>query len=245
VSGRSRLDAALVARGLVASRARGRDLIKRGLVRVNGAVAAKAGAAVGADADITIIGEEAGHVSRAAAKLTAALDAFGFDPGGRVALDIGASTGGFTQVLLAHGARRVYAVDVGQAQLHASLAGDPRVINLERRDARDLTSAEVPAPVGAITVDVSFISLRLVLPHVLRFAAPDAWLVALVKPQFEAGRAHVGKSGIVTDARVRDEAVESIRGLLAGQGWRPLAPIPSPLRGQGGNQEYLIGARHG
>jgi len=245
VSGTSRLDVALVARGLVAIRARARDIIKRGLVHVDGAPVTKAGKEVPADAALTITGDDAAYVSRGAMKLIAALDAFGFDPGGRVTLDVGASTGGFTQVLLARGARRVYAVDVGRAQLHEKLAADARVVSLEQRDARGLTPDDVPEPVGAITVDVSFISLRLVLPHVMRFAAPDAWLVALVKPQFEVGRAHVGKSGIVTDAGARDQAVESIRGLLADHGWQPRALIASPLRGQSGNQEFLLGARHG
>lgn len=245
VADTSRLDIALVARDLVGTRARARDLIKRGLVRVDGAVVSKAGVLIGDDAEITITGDEAAYVSRAALKLNAALDAFGFDPGGRVALDVGASTGGFTQVLLERGATRVYAVDVGRGQLQESLAADPRVISLEQRDARKLTRADVPEPVRAITVDVSFISLRLVLPHAMAFAAPDAWLVALIKPQFEVGRGHVGKGGIVTDAAARDRAIETIRQLVADQGWQPRAPIPSPLRGQGGNQEYLLGARHG
>ena len=214
-------------------------------MRVDGAVVSKAGALVGDDAEITITGDEAAYVSRAGLKLVAALDAFGFDPTGRVALDVGASTGGFTQVLLARGASRVYAVDVGRAQLHESLAADPRVVRLEQRDARSLSPADVPEPVRAITVDVSFISLRLVLPDVLIFGARDAWLVALIKPQFEVGRAHVGKGGVVTDAAARDQAVETIRQLVAEQGWRTLAPIPSPLRGQSGNQEYLLGAWHG
>ena len=214
-------------------------------MRVDGAVVSKAGALVGHDAEITITGDESAYVSRAALKLVAALDAFGFDPAGRVALDVGASTGGFTQVLLARGASRVYAVDVGRAQLHESLAADPRVVRLEQRDARSLSPDDVPEPVGAITVDVSFISLRLVLPDVLIFGARDAWLVALIKPQFEVGRAHVGKGGVVTDAAAREQAVETVRQLVAEQGWRTLAPIPSPLRGQSGNQEYLLGAWHG
>jgi 23S rRNA (cytidine1920-2'-O)/16S rRNA (cytidine1409-2'-O)-methyltransferase len=162
-----------------------------------------------------------------------------------VALDVGASTGGFTQVLLARGASRVYAVDVGRAQLHESLAADPRVVRLEQRDARSLSPDDVPERVGAITIDVSFISLRLVLPDVLIFGARDAWLVALIKPQFEVGRAHVGKGGVVTDAAAREQAVETVRQLVAEQGWRTLAPIPSPLRGQSGNEEYLLGAWHG
>lgn len=241
----SRLDVALVARRLVSSRARSRDLIKRGLVRVDGAVVTKAGAPVSADTHVEITGDDAHYVSRAALKLVAALDAFGLDPSGRVALDVGASTGGFCQVLLGHGALRVYAVDVGRGQLHESLAGDPRIISLEQCDARSLTGAEIPEPIGAITVDVSFISLRLVLPHVMTFAAPGAWLVALIKPQFEVGRADVGKGGIVTDEAARGRAVTAIRDLVDAQpGWRTRDPIPSPLTGQGGNQEYLLCAEY-
>lgn len=240
-----RLDAFVASQGLAPSRARARDLIRRGLVRVDGAVVSKAAALVGHDAEITVTGDEAAYVSRAALKLAAALDAFGFDPSARAALDIGASTGGFTQVLLERGARRVYAVDVGRGQLHESLVADPSVISLEQRDARSLSPDDLPEPVGAITVDVSFISLRLVLPAVLAFAAPDAWLVALIKPQFEVGRAHVGKSGIVSDAAATERSVETIRQMVADQGWQTLSPIPSPLRGQRGNQEHLLGAWHG
>lgn len=241
----TRLDVALVARGLVASRARARDLIKRGLVRVDGAVVTKAGALAGDAAEITVTGDDASYVSRAALKLVAALDAFGFDPAGCVALDVGASTGGFTQVFLSRGTTRVYAVDVGRGQLHESLATHPRVISLEQCDARSLKPEDVPEPVGAITVDVSFISLRLVLPHVLTFATPGAWLVALIKPQFEVGREWVGKGGIVTDEAARARAVAAIRDLVDAQpGWRTRAPMPSPLTGQDGNQEYLLGAAY-
>jgi len=241
----TRLDVALVMRGLLASRARARDLIKRGLVRVDGETVTKAGALVGEYAQISVTGEDARYVSRAAVKLVAGLDAFGLDPTRRVALDVGASTGGFCQVLLERGAARVYAVDVGRGQLHPSLASDPRVISLEQRDARDLTPADVPEPPGAITVDVSFISLRLVLPHVMNFAAPGAWLAALIKPQFEVGRERVGKGGIVTDEALRASAVSAIRDLVEAQpGWRARDPIPSPLTGQSGNQEYLLCAIH-
>ena len=242
----NRLDLALVTRGFVTSRARARDLIKRGLVLVDGVAVTKAGAPVPANANLEIIGDNARYVSRAAFKLVAALNAFGFDPSGRVALDVGASTGGFCQVLLERGAAQVYAVDVGRGQLHDSLAADARIISLEQRDARSLGPADVPEPVGAITIDLSFISLRLVLPHVMTFAAPGAWLVALVKPQFEVGRAHVGKGGIVTEAAARDRAVCAIRDLVEAQpGWRTRDPVPSPLTGQSGNQEYLLGVEYG
>lgn len=241
-----RLDIALAARGLVATRARARDLIRRGLVQVSGRTVTKAGAPVGADDTLAVSGTEAGYVARSAEKLVAALDAFGFDPSGRIALDVGASTGGFTQMLLACGASRVYAADVGHGQLHESLAADPRVVDLEGRGARDLTCTEVSEDIGAITVDVSFISLRLVLPHVMAFAASGGWLVALVKPQFEVGRDAIGKGGIVRDEAAQARAVAAVRDLIEAQpGWRTLEPIPSPLRGQGGNREYLLGARHG
>jgi len=246
VGGARRLDVELVARGLVASRARARDLIKRGLVCVAGAVVTKAGAPVADTTEITVTGEDAAYVSRAALKLAAALDAVGFDPAGRVALDVGASTGGFTQVLLERGAARVYAVDVGHGQLHESLAADPRVIKLEKCDARGLTGAQIPEPVEALTADVSFISLRLVLPHVMTFAAPGAWLVALLKPQFEVGREWIGKGGIVTDEAARERAASAIRDLVDAQpGWRTHDTVPSPLTGQSGNQEYLLGAEYG
>ncbi len=244
-SGPNRLDLALVTRGLVSSRARARDLIKRGLVLIDGVAVTKAGAPVSAEERIEIVGDDAHYVSRAARKLISALDSFHLDPAGRVALDVGASTGGFSQVLLERGASRVYAVDVGRAQLHESLAADMRVISLEQRDARSLQPADIPEAVGAITVDVSFISLRLVLPHVMNFAAPGAWLVALIKPQFEVGREHIGKGGIVTEAAARDRAVCAIRELVDAQpGWRTRDPVPSPLTGQSGNQEYLLGAEH-
>jgi 23S rRNA (cytidine1920-2'-O)/16S rRNA (cytidine1409-2'-O)-methyltransferase len=239
-----RLDAFIVSRGLVPTRARARDLIKRGRVCVGGAAVTKAGALVSEGTQITLTGDEAGYVSRAALKLIAALDGLGLDPAGQVALDAGASTGGFTQVLLARGASRVYALDVGRDQLHESLASDPRVISLAQRDARGLTRADVPEPVGAITVDVSFISLRLVLPAIMALAAPGAWLVALVKPQFEVGRAAIGKGGIVNDAAARARVVGEIGNLIAAQpGWHTLGSIPSPMPGKNGNREYLLGAR--
>jgi 23S rRNA (cytidine1920-2'-O)/16S rRNA (cytidine1409-2'-O)-methyltransferase len=187
---------------------------------------------------------EADYVSRGALKLAAALDAFGFDAAGRIGLDIGASTGGFTDVLLSRGAAKVYAVDVGHGQLIAKLKDDERVVSLEGRDARSLTREEVPDQVGAIVADVSFISLEKALPASLMLAAPGAWLVALVKPQFEAGRDAIGKGGIVRDAAVREAQGERIRAWLDGQpGWRTVGLMPSPIQGGSGNEEYLVGAR--
>ncbi|HKQ54766.1 MAG TPA: TlyA family RNA methyltransferase, partial [Methyloceanibacter sp.] len=179
-------------------------------------------------------------------KLAAALDAFAFDAEGRVALDLGASTGGFTEVLIARGAAKVYAVDVGKGQLHAKLRANPRVIALEGTDARALDRTLIGEAVSAIVADVSFIGLGLVLPAALRLVAPRAWLIALIKPQFEAGRAAVGKGGIVRREADRREAVAKIRKFIEEQpGWVVEGEIASPIAGGSGNQEFLIGARHG
>jgi 23S rRNA (cytidine1920-2'-O)/16S rRNA (cytidine1409-2'-O)-methyltransferase len=202
-----RLDVALVERGLAPTRSRARDLIRSGLVRVGADVCTKAGAEIAPTADLSLDGDLARAVSRGGQKLAAALDGFAFDPAGCVALDVGASTGGFTQVLLERGARKVYAVDVGHGQLHASLAADPRVMSLEGFDARKLTRTVVAEPVGIITADVSFISLAKALGPALELAAPGCLLVALVKPQFEVGPDRVGKGGIVRDAVAREEAL--------------------------------------
>ncbi len=233
----------LTMRGLAPTRSRARDLILRGLVLVDGAVQTKPGALVGEAMALSVEGE-ADYVSRGALKLAAALDAFGFDAAGRVGLDVGASTGGFTDVLLSRGAAKVYAVDVGHGQLVAKLKDDGRVVSLEGRDARSLTREEVPDQVGAIVADVSFISLEKALPASLMLAVPGAWLVALVKPQFEAGRDAIGKGGIVRDAAVREAQGERIRAWLDEQpGWRTVGLMPSPIQGGSGNEEYLVGAR--
>jgi 23S rRNA (cytidine1920-2'-O)/16S rRNA (cytidine1409-2'-O)-methyltransferase len=239
-----RLDVALVERGLAPTRSRARDLIRSGLVRVGADVCTKAGAEIAATADLTLDGDAARAVSRGGQKLAAALDAFAFDPDGAVAVDVGASTGGFTQVLLERGARKVYAVDVGRGQLHPSLAADPRVVSLEGLDARRLTREVVAEPVGFVTADVSFISLAKALGSVLELAAPGALLVALVKPQFEVGLDRVGKGGIVRDEAARADALRSISAWIAAQpGWHVVGSIESPVKGGSGNVEYLIGAR--
>jgi 23S rRNA (cytidine1920-2'-O)/16S rRNA (cytidine1409-2'-O)-methyltransferase len=241
---RKRLDVSLVERGLAPTRSRARDLIKYGKVLVDARVCKKAGAEVGMEQVLALEPGGAGGVSRAGAKLAAALDAFGFDPEGRIALDVGASTGGFTEVLLQRGADNVFAVDVGRDQLHARLRADPRVVSLEGCDARFLTRALIPQPLDAIVADVSFISLTKVLSAALTLAVPGAWLVALIKPQFEVGRARIGKRGIVRDASARDAAVEEVTAWLAAQkSWRVAGIMPSPIRGGSGNEEYLIGAR--
>lgn len=242
---RMRLDSALVERGLVASRSRARDLVLRGAVTVDGRRAGKPAEMVACDAELAVAEGLAAQVSRAAAKLEAALERFDLDPAGRLALDVGASTGGFTQTLLARGAVAVTAVDVGRDQLHAELRGDPRVVSLEGFDARQLTREQLPEPVAAIVADVSFISLAKVLPAALALAAPGCWLVALVKPQFEVGREGLGKGGIVRDEAARARAVAGVEAFLAGAGWRVLGSMPSPLPGKDGNQEYLVAARRG
>jgi 23S rRNA (cytidine1920-2'-O)/16S rRNA (cytidine1409-2'-O)-methyltransferase len=241
-----RLDVVLVERGLAVSRARARDLIRRGLVEVAGTVETKAGATIAPGADVRVAAGAGDHVSRGALKLMAALEHFRFSALGVVALDVGASTGGFTQVLLERGAARVFAVDVGHGQLHARLAEDPRVVSLERCDARSLDRTRIPEPVGAIVADVSFISLTKALPAALALAAKPAWLVALVKPQFEAGRAAVGRGGIVRDAAARARAVALVQDWVAAQaGWQISGVIPSPIAGGSGNQEFLLGAARG
>mgnify|MGYP000220410677 FL=1 len=239
-----RLDQMLVTRGLAPSRSRAQDLIKRGFVSVAGVRCDKPAYDAKDDVAIAISADTPSYVSRGAEKLLAALEHFDLEVAGRVALDVGASTGGFTQVLLERGADRVYAVDVGTAQLHERLRSDPRVISIENADARTLTAAEIPDAAGAIVVDVSFISAAKVLPAVLPFAAPGAWLVVLVKPQFEIGRENIGSGGVVRDEAARRMALDRVRQFLAArQGWSILGDLPSPILGGSGNAEFLLGAR--
>ena len=240
---KTRLDRLLVEAGLARTRARAADLIRRGCVSVAGKPQAKPGALVTADAELAVSPEACAYVSRGGLKLAAALDAFGFDPEGRIALDIGASTGGFTEVLIARGAAKVYAVDVGRGQLHAKLTVNPKVVALEGTDARALDRKVIREAVTAIVADVSFIGLPLALPAALSLAAPGAWLVALVKPQFEAGRAAVGKGGIVRSEANRKKAVEKVRAFIEEAGWAVQGEIASPILGGSGNEEFLIGAR--
>jgi 23S rRNA (cytidine1920-2'-O)/16S rRNA (cytidine1409-2'-O)-methyltransferase len=236
---KTRIDRLLVERGLFDSRAKAQAAIEAGLVKVNGKTIAKASEDVAADAAIEATPAHP-YVSRGALKLVAALDHFKFDPKDRICLDVGASTGGFTQVLLERGAKRVYAVDVGTAQLHASLRNDARIVSLEQTDIRKLGAALDPKP-DLIVCDVSFISLKQVLPPALAFAAKPAQLVALIKPQFEAGRAQL-KKGIVRDEAVRKAVCDGIATLVDSLGGRVLGIIPSPIEGGDGNVEYLIGA---
>jgi 23S rRNA (cytidine1920-2'-O)/16S rRNA (cytidine1409-2'-O)-methyltransferase len=244
MAGRIRLDQALVERGLHASRSRDRDAVLRGSVSVDGVVVDRPAAPVGPASRIEISDPAAVYVSRAAVKLLHAIEATGFDPSGRIALDIGASTGGFTQVLLGRGAPHVFALDVGHGQLDPRLAADRRVTNLEGINARDLTHDMLSCkPIGFLAADVSFISLRLALPAALEISAPGAFGIFLVKPQFEVGREHVGKGGIVRDGALALAAAEGIAAWLEGlSGWRVDTLMPSPIAGGDGNSEFLLAA---
>ena len=240
---KKRLDQLLVERGLAPSRSRAADLVRRGCVTAGGAVATKPGTLFGEDAALVVTGDAARAVSRGGLKLAAALDAFGLDPKGRICLDIGASTGGFTEVLLERGAAKIYAVDVGRGQLHKRLAVDARVVSLEATDARALDTHLVPEPAGAIVADVSFISLTQALPAALRLASPGAFLIALIKPQFEAGREAIGKGGIVRDPADRARALERVHNFIAGErGWTVRGDMASPIQGGSGNEEFLLAA---
>jgi len=244
MAAKQRADQLLVARGLAESRARAQALIMAGLVVSETRRIDKPGALLPADAPLAVKGKGHPWVSRGGVKLAHALDRFGLDPAGCICLDVGASTGGFTQVLLARGAARVYAVDVGHGQLDWSLRQDPRVIVLERTNARHLTAAEIPDLVDIVVCDASFIGLRTVLPAPLALARPGAALVALIKPQFEAGPGRVGKGGIVRDEALRAEICETIRAWIGAQpGWTVLGIVPSPIAGADGNIEFLIAAR--
>ena len=240
--GSIRLDELLVARGLFPSRSRARDAILRGTVTVAGRVATKAGEPVRPDAEPAVADPARTYVSRAALKLIAALDHFALDPAGAEALDIGASTGGFTQILLERGASHVTALDVGHGQLHRNIAADPRVTNMEGRNVRDLKKSDLGERIPDFLVsDVSFISLKLALPPALQLAAPGTRAVFLVKPQFEAGREAIGKGGLLRDRSEGERIANDLRGWLDRQpGWRALGLVSSPIEGGDGNREYLL-----
>ncbi|WP_238120775.1 MULTISPECIES: TlyA family RNA methyltransferase [unclassified Xanthobacter] len=235
-----RIDRLLVERGLFESRARAQAAVAAGLVRVDGVVVAKASAEVDAQARIEAAPVH-DYVSRGALKLNAALEAFALDPSGLRALDVGASTGGFTEALLRAGAAHVVAVDVGRDQFHARLRGHGAVTLMEGTDIRSLDAAAIGGLVDLVVVDVSFISLKQVLPAALALAAPRARLVALVKPQFEAGREAL-KKGIVRDDAVREQVCTDIAATVAGLGWRVTGRMASPITGGDGNVEFLLGA---
>jgi len=232
-----------VTRGLVDSREQAARLILAGAVTVDGVLVDKQAKLVPEEARIDVATRETPYVSRGGGKLAAALAAFGIVPSGLVAMDVGASTGGFTDCLLQGGARRVYAVDVGYGQLDWRLRQDPRVVVLERCNIRHLDRSAVPEPIELAVIDVSFISLTLVLPCVARFLAESATVIALVKPQFEVGKGQVGRGGIVRDDRQRHEVTEKILACAAGLGWTTLGVLDSPVIGQKGNREILVGLR--
>jgi 23S rRNA (cytidine1920-2'-O)/16S rRNA (cytidine1409-2'-O)-methyltransferase len=238
----TRLDLLLVARGLYATRARARDAIRRGTVRVDGRIAEKPGTLVASGATIAVDDPAQGFVSRGALKLAHALDHFDLSPQGADCLDIGASSGGFTEVLLRRGARSVTAIDVGHGQLAAVLAEDPRVTALSGVNARDLTAGLLAVPPDFIVADVSFISLRLVLPPALVLAQSRCTLVVLVKPQFELGPAALSKGGIVRDPAAQQEAVAAVRAVAEAHGFGIIGVVPSPISGGDGNREFLLAA---
>ena len=239
---RRRLDDELVARGLYPSRARASDAIRRGAVQVSGKVAIRAGQPVASNATITLDDAARTYVSRAALKLIHALDHFGWSPRDCNCLDIGASTGGFTQVLLERDAAHVTAIDVGHDQLAQSLRDDPRVTPIEGLNARELTMAHLHTSPDFIVADVSFISLKLALPTALALAKPGARLVALIKPQFEAGRTRIGKGGIVAGDDIHATICADIASWIESQEWRVIGVTPSPIKGGDGNREFLIAA---
>ncbi len=239
---RARLDLWLVDHGLAESRQKAQALVMAGRVRVDGRPASKPGVAVKAPAAVEVLPGPA-HVGRGALKLAGALDALGIDPAGRIAVDVGASTGGFTETLLARGVQRVYAVDVGRAQLHERVKRDPRVVSLESVNARHLSTREVPEACGIATVDVSFISLLKILPALKTVLAPEADLLVLVKPQFEVGRRQVGKGGLVKDPSLHLQAVSAVARGASGLGLATVAACPSPITGSQGNREFFLHLR--
>jgi 23S rRNA (cytidine1920-2'-O)/16S rRNA (cytidine1409-2'-O)-methyltransferase len=242
---RRRLDLLLVERGLAESRERAQALILAGRVRVDGKPAGKSGDRVDAGVPLRVESPEHPYVGRGGVKLAGALDRFGIDPRDRIALDVGASTGGFTDCLLQRGARRVYALDVGHSQIHDRLRRDPRVVVMEKINARNLAPGAIPEKVSLATVDVSFISLRLVLPPVAALLDEGADLVSLVKPQFEVGRREVGKGGIVRDPELHRRVIVEVLSAGTAGGLAPRNVCLSPLPGAEGNREYFLHFRSG
>lgn len=241
---KERADKLLVDRGLVETRAKAQALILAGLVFTGTQRIEKAGQSIADDAPLTLKGQDHPWVSRGGLKLAHGLKHFDLDPKGLTAIDVGASTGGFTDVLLSAGAAKVYAVDVGHGQLAWKLRTDPRVVVLEKTNARHLTAAQIPEPVDAVVCDASFIGLETVLPAALALTKPGAWAVALIKPQFEVGRENVGKGGVVRDPELHKSVCARIEAWFAGlPGWRVIGIAESPILGPEGNKEFLIAAR--
>jgi 23S rRNA (cytidine1920-2'-O)/16S rRNA (cytidine1409-2'-O)-methyltransferase len=243
LAAKTRLDVALVERGLAETRAAAQRLIMAGLVFSNDRRLDKAGTGVATDMPLEVRGQPHPYVSRGGLKLEKALDQFAIPVSGRIALDVGSSTGGFTDCLLQRGAAKVYAVDVGTNQLAWKLRSDPRVMWMEKTNIRDVTRVQVPEPVDLIVCDASFIGLRTALPAALALAAPGAHLAALIKPQFEVGKGRVGKGGIVREPELHREVVDTIVAWLGEQpGWTVLGVTDSPITGADGNREFLIAA---
>jgi 23S rRNA (cytidine1920-2'-O)/16S rRNA (cytidine1409-2'-O)-methyltransferase len=237
---RMRLDCLMVEKAITVSRQRAQALIMAGKVLVNNQLVDKSGHSVPVDADITLKGDDMPFVSRGGLKLDHALLAFDISPKDMVCLDVGASTGGFTDCLLQHGAARVYAVDVGYGQLAWQLRQDPRVVPIERMNIRHMPQTMLPEPVDLVTIDASFISLKIVAPAVFKFMKKMAQIVALIKPQFEVGKGCVGKGGVVRDPQQHDRVIAELRQFFADMGWRSLSVVPSPVLGPKGNREFLI-----
>lgn len=238
-----RLDEEVAARGLLASRSRARDAIVRGCVSVDGRIERRPGRRIAAASRIAVDDPAAAYVSRGALKLIHGLDTFGLSADGRAAVDIGASTGGFTQVLLERGARSVTAIDVGHDQLAPALRRDDRVRNFQGLNARDVTPIHIREPFEALVADVSFISLATAIERPLTFAAADAWLLVLLKPQFEVGREALPRTGVVSDQEAIEKALQRFEDWLIRQGWQSLGITPSPIDGADGNREFLVAGR--
>jgi len=243
---KTRLDMALVERGLAETRAAAQRLVMAGLVFSGDKRLDKAGQSIAADLALEVRGQPHPYVSRGGLKLEKALDHFAIPVAGRIALDVGASTGGFTDCLLQRGAAKVYAVDVGTNQLAWKLRSDPRVVSMEKTNIRDVTPTKIPEPIDLIVCDASFIGLRTALPAALALAAPGTHLVALIKPQFEVGKGRVGKGGIVREPELHKEVVDTISAWLGNQReWTVMGVIDSPITGADGNKEFLIAGRAG
>ncbi|MBI4746564.1 MAG: TlyA family RNA methyltransferase [Deltaproteobacteria bacterium] len=242
---KERLDKVLIDKGIVQSRERARALIMAGKVMVKGKKVDKAGEMVLADADIVLAGEDIPYVSRGGLKLEKALDEFKIDVSGKVAMDVGASTGGFTDCLLQRGARKVYAVDVGYGQLDLRLRNDHRVVNIERQNIRYLDRGVIPEDIDLVTIDSSFISLVKIIPKAVEFIGKYGILIALIKPQFEVGKGEVGKGGVVRDETKQKAVVEKIKGFCTDSGLSVIGVVESPIFGPKGNREFLIYAIKG
>jgi 23S rRNA (cytidine1920-2'-O)/16S rRNA (cytidine1409-2'-O)-methyltransferase len=240
---KERLDILLVKRGMAPSRERARALLMEGNVSVDGSTMSKAGTMVDNHATIIVKGQEMPYVSRGGLKLEAALGHFGIHLDGEIAMDVGSSTGGFTDCMLKKGAKKVYCIDVGYGQLAWSLRNDPRVVLIERTNIRHLERERIHDTIDIATIDVSFISLKNVLPKVMEFIRPEGAILALVKPQFEVGRGEVGKGGIVRDIGKREAAVETVKEFAQEHGLKTMGVFLSPVAGQKGNREYFLHMR--